>query len=875
MKPATHTLADLFGADVRYVVPLYQRPYVWKKETHWRPLWEDVEEVVERQLQAATNPASHFLGAVVLEQRDTPPGEASRRLVIDGQQRLTTLQLLLAAAAQEAEKAGAERESRLLRRLTHNDEDLTSGDARFKVWPTNANQKAFRAVMSGDGEGTVPDDPGNTVQEAHSFFRQAIRAWSRQDHPGPDELLRRFEALRIGLDSLLQIVSINLEHGDNAQVIFETLNARGTPLLAMDLVKNALFYRASLAGIETDALHDNIWEPQLGQAYWREPKRQGRLNRPRAELFLMHWLAMKLGRIVAATELFSEFRAHILDKTPPADMAELVRELCDHAAVMRSFDDQPPGSIEERFFRHLETLDTTTVLPVALLLYSSIEVEPEVRRRALSAIESWLVRRMLSGLTTKNYNNVGAALLEAARRDLSRADEEIVDELASADIATQIWPRDAEVLQLLLTRGLYGSVAQRRVVMLLAAVELERRHANNKTENVFTLPEKLTVEHVMPQKWRDHWPVPAEDETDSAAVEAGRDAVLHRLGNLTLTSGPLNSSLSNGPWDTKRAALQNHSLLLLNSELASKSRWEVEDINRRGYAMGLEICEIWPSPEQFQGAQADERPSIDEILAASVAAATAGAGSSVLAVSLGDLIRAELIEEGESLYSRRTTVLVPAVVLGDGRLEVLEEVFDSPSSAACRAAGTKAENGWDFWAVERDGQRLALKDVRTQFMGAAGGGGSRSLAPRHESRRLFWATLLDLAGDRSHPHVSVSPSTDSWLGAGSGRSGVHFLYTIRQEDSGAHLVFESSDAELNARNFEALAIEREQIESEFGGPLDWDRVEGRKRCFVGVTLEGGGYTADRDRWPEIQQAMLDAMLRLDAVFRPRIQTLSN
>ncbi len=91
MKLATHSLADLFGVDVRYVIHLYQRPYVWKKETHWRPLWEDVEEVVGRQLDQA-----------------------------------------------------AEREARLLRRLTRNDEELTFGDGRFKVWPTNANQASFR-----------------------------------------------------------------------------------------------------------------------------------------------------------------------------------------------------------------------------------------------------------------------------------------------------------------------------------------------------------------------------------------------------------------------------------------------------------------------------------------------------------------------------------------------------------------------------------------------------------------------------------------------------------------------------------------------------------------------------------------------------------
>jgi uncharacterized protein with ParB-like and HNH nuclease domain len=100
VKPATHTLCDLFGADVRYI-SLYQRPYVWKKETHWRPLWDAAREIVEHQLEPSAGPLSHRVGAVVLDQEDTAPGEATRRLVIYCQRRLTTLQLLLVAAAEE------------------------------------------------------------------------------------------------------------------------------------------------------------------------------------------------------------------------------------------------------------------------------------------------------------------------------------------------------------------------------------------------------------------------------------------------------------------------------------------------------------------------------------------------------------------------------------------------------------------------------------------------------------------------------------------------------------------------------------------------------------------------------------------------------
>jgi hypothetical protein len=722
MKPATHTLQDLFGAPVRYIVPLYQRPYVWKQDSHWRPLWEDVADLVERYADPATGAPSHFMGAVVLDQEETTPGEATVRLVIDGQQRLTTLQLLLSAAAEEADRASAERDGRLLRRLTHNDPDLTAGDARFKVWPTNANQAAFRAVMIADGGDVGVDDPSNSIHEAHAYFRKAIRDWSTDGAPDAPELVGRFGTLRIALTDLLYVVSINLERGDNPQVIFETLNARGTPLLAMDLVKNAVFYRAFQAGAPTEELHANTWHPELGRAYWRDERRQGRLNRPRAELFLMHWLTMKLGRPVSATQLFSEFRSEILAKTPTHEIGRLVRELCHDAAVMRSFDDQAAGSVEQQFFAHLAVLDTTTVLPVVLLLFRSSEVPADRRSRALRAIESWLVRRMLAGLTAKNYNKIGVDLLRAATDDLGHADERIIAELASSGADTQLWPGDREMARILVTRRLYGWIARPRVVMVLAAVEIARRRASVKTESLLALPAKLTIEHVMPQKWRENWSITADDPARELELAGARDAALHQLGNLTLTTGPLNSSLSNAAWSSKRTGIRDHSLLLLNSELSTVPEWDLDAINRRGFSLASEICRIWPSAAEF-GVPEEAEParSLEAILAGEAAAvgprpsrrAQIGRGS------LRALLSAGYLEVGETLHAARRSATEIAIVLEDGRVGCGEEIFDTLSPAAARVSGRWGVNGWTFWRVRRGAEFVSLAELRDRLAAPA------------------------------------------------------------------------------------------------------------------------------------------------------------
>ena len=172
------------------------------------------------------------------------------------------------------------------------------------------------------------------------------------------ERLERLELLRITLCDLLKVVSITLEADDNAQVIFETLNARGTPLLALDLVKNAVFLEAAEQGLETDALYEEIWKPEFDapttMSIGAHERRQGRLNRPIGELFLMHWLTMKLRRVVPATELFATFREQIL-----VERAAAADGRAHPGALPRRADDAElrrprAGSVEATFFERLE-----------------------------------------------------------------------------------------------------------------------------------------------------------------------------------------------------------------------------------------------------------------------------------------------------------------------------------------------------------------------------------------------------------------------------------------------------------------------------------------------------------------------------------------
>jgi hypothetical protein len=608
VQAETRTLTQLFQLDVRYVVPLYQRPYVWSEQRQWSPLWEDISTVADHVFEqgATSKSPAHFLGAIVIEQQENPPGSPQRFLVIDGQQRLTTLQLLLAAAAHTAEEMGCSDEGELLRRLTSNNDKLAHGDERFKVWPTNANRAAFSAVMDVDVSTTAnPHTPKTEISEAFSFFCQKIRSWVTDDVTAQPEAAppdKHFTALRITLGELLKLVSIRLEDGDNPQVIFETLNGRGTPLIALDLLKNAVFLQAERDEADTDELYSQHWEPELDRDYWRENRRAGRLFNKNGDLFLQYWLVAELAEPIPATELFEIFRTRILQRQACPPMTELIPMLTRDAAVLRTFQDAPPGSADRRFYDLLELLDTTTLMPIVLTLLRSEDVTTERRARAFRILESFLVRRMLCGGTTKNYNRLFAGLVGEVKGDLAHADDVLATRLAAEIAPTNRWPSDDELRTAILTRDMYGQRRQDRLVMVLRRIEERLRMTDNKTEQGLATTSSLTLEHLIPQTWEPHWPL---DETKDDAL-AWRTSHLHKLGNLTLTTGPLNSSLSNAPWHAplqpkdKRRSLVDHSLLKLNSMVVSQhpESFTEADIDARSAQFAHLLCQIWPGPTE-------------------------------------------------------------------------------------------------------------------------------------------------------------------------------------------------------------------------------------------------------------------------------------
>lgn len=606
MKVDKLTLVTVFDRTERLEAPLFQRPYVWNEESNWIPLWDSLKDVAENKVAARPN-RPHFLGAVVMDQLRTVMAKVSARQIIDGQQRLTTLQIALAAARDLSEELNQHKFALAFRKLTDNDFPLSvDADEVFKVWPTNADRDAFRSVMLAESAEVVKvllkdtKDGDDLIPNAYLFFSQRFREWlGSTEEP---TFATRLEALYSTLRNDVHVVVIDLEKDDDAQEIFETLNALGTPLQAADLVKNYLFRTAEMQQQPTQKLYDQFWaEFDTGKSYWRREVRQGRLNRPRLDLFLHDYLTLMQASDVNSMKLFTTFRDFVGNGA--SDAATQMARFRHYADVYRDMDELEeiaPTSREGVFIYRLKQLDTATFFPLLLEVfkrYRSTEHRQEFEQ-ILNDIESYLVRRTVCELTIKNYNDLIARLIKHLRTLEDFSSVAIRTFLLDQDSDTSRWPDDEEFRTSWMNIGFYKSLKRSKGRMILEALEMES-YGGGKTEKV-QVERKLTIEHLMPVSWEKHWPMVMEQST-TELIDKGterRNQLIHRVGNLTLLTKELNPAVSNGPWLKKRDEMLKHTILNLNRPFLDVQVWNENSIEKRSATLFEMAKKIWPRTVQ-------------------------------------------------------------------------------------------------------------------------------------------------------------------------------------------------------------------------------------------------------------------------------------
>ena len=625
MKADAVPVLAIFEKKLRLEVPLFQRQYVWGLERHWEPLWEDIARKFTDHMGGRSDGPVHFLGAMVLDQKQTPATHVEKRQIIDGQQRLTTLLIFLSTLRDFCRDQGCEELADECEGFTLNKGMMAAPhEDKYKVWPTQLDRPCFIDVVSSGScselEKRYPltrrprarkPDPRPRMIEAYLFFYGRLREFflgAESDPPAASHLplASRLETCFYTLKSALQVVEIDLEPGDDAQVIFETLNSRGEPLLPMDLLRNYIFLRAARQREEPEALYRDYWK-QFDEGFWRQEVKQGRLVRPRSDLFMQHFLASRQAVEIPIKYLFAEYKHWIEHAAPFStvtdELSTLARQGRQFRRILEPSKNDPLYSLAVL----LDEFDVRTPYPLLLAMLDSGVGESDWRAMT-RALESYILRRAICGWTTKNYNRVSLALTRAFCRDGATV-LKLIDQLTGLSGESAAWPSDAAFSDAWRTRHAYQALNNPKIVFILKRIN--ETYVDSKMESV-SVDGPLTVEHILPQYWTANWPLPdgskglaqhelylASPQDPRTVATRERERALQTFGNLTVLSRALNSAQSNSAWVAKKPELMRHSLLPINQMLYDVEVWDEQAIAGRGEQLLERALRLWPRDSGF------------------------------------------------------------------------------------------------------------------------------------------------------------------------------------------------------------------------------------------------------------------------------------
>ena len=627
MQANPRTIESLFNSQLRYVVPMFQRLYVWAESPQWETLWEDVVEKADMQLQGAAG-TPHYLGALIIEGvRPSSPREVKRFLVIDGQQRLTTLQILLCAFRDVARKNDWKTLDRATTRyLENSDADVmeTPEEELYKLWPTTLNRDVFRQVISAGSKAAIESkyplvrlprkrkpEPRSNLVDGYLYFSKAVDAWlvaatMRTGKSGEDTAFALLQALQQDFC----VVEIALSEGDDSQEIFYSLNSQGRPLSQSDLLRSLIFMRAEKERQNRDQIFDEYWS-KFETPFWSSEIKRGGRTYSRLDMALRYFLMTKTGLMIDTRRVNEEYRRWI--STAPRPYANVRDELADlsrHGAVYQKYEGTTSSGLSSRDLRRvLLDFDVSTATPLILFLECEAGLDDEQKQKSLFVVECFLARRVFMGEENKEYNKLFVEVIGALRGvPAAEMQSALTTKLLSGRGGTRKWPEDAEIVEFAIGKPVFDVLGTPALRLILERLELAQRGKKSETHE---LPSALQIEHVLPQTWSANWqlkgvdipanvakyPFLAKDEmTEFVDAIRHRNTQLQTIGNLTLLNKYLNPAASNGSLEMKLVEYK-HSVLRMNRYFDSVKAWDEDAIVLRGKALGELLCKEWPRLE--------------------------------------------------------------------------------------------------------------------------------------------------------------------------------------------------------------------------------------------------------------------------------------
>lgn len=580
MKGDAQPLIKFFdGSDKRFIIPLYQRNYDWKEE-NCEQLFQDLIKLHNSDRK------NHFFGSIV----SSIQSGTEDRYIIDGQQRITTVSLMLIAMVNARKEGLIEAtDSKLVDKIfkRYLVDEYQEDERKVKLKPIKKDMQAFDALLYTLKEQYVK---GSNVTRNYDFFYDKII------HSGLtlDEL---FETIK-----KLEVINIRLDEDDDPQLIFESLNSTGLDLSEADKIRNYMLM--SLSPTEQDELYTRFWNP-IEENTKYDPSS-----------FVRDYLTMKQGTIGRIDRIYFIFKEYA-EKTG-ISKSELLEDMHHYASIYNQIDNAHIGTDKlNRKLNQLRTLDSTIAYPFFMAFFDYTAkaglTENEIYR-VIDVIEAYWARRIICNLPSNALNKVFATLHRDVLNHISKAEKG--EQPAYVDVLTYVllkkggssaFPADEEVAGDFISRQIYKMPTKQRMFIL---ERMENRDNNERHDVVKELTEKsITIEHIMPQTLSDKWKKDLGNEWERIHQQ-----YLHTMANLTLTG--YNSQYSNLSFPEKRDMEKGFkdSAYRLNSYVKNCEQWTETELKQRQQALLKVFMNLWPMPTtNFEELREEaESASLDE-----------------------------------------------------------------------------------------------------------------------------------------------------------------------------------------------------------------------------------------------------------------------
>ncbi len=583
---------DLFCSNCCLVVPLFQRDYVWDKK-NWETLWKDVLSYYDDEESAIdcndeeSSVGQHFMGPIVLSY--SPSSSVSRYLIIDGQQRLTTLSILLCALRDYScledfdndEKNHKKFINKLNKTLFNADE---TGVERFKLLPLEKDRKIYEKLINIDekkDQQFSDDEKQSQIYACYEYFRTCFK--TKKKDGGVN-----LERIRNILYNF-KVVKIDLQKDDDPCLLYESLNFKGMKLTQADLIHNLLLMKClDQPDLKQEAVYENYWKP------WEE------YLDDKIEDFFFHYIRMKKRNANKQKLIYSDLKSY-LNSSIKDHLEDINKYVLGYDILLH-----PEKEKNEDVRRELEFLNKTdckAIYPFLLklvYLFQHESLTKEVYLRCFHLLSSYVIRKKICQKQTNSLNNTTTKLLSKLYEKEDRTDlDEWLENMLTELPKSAYWPDDEEFKNAIQTKNDISDRIQR-----LFLEGIEKKLAGKECIDL-TDPKKVSLEHIMPQVLTDDW-------RKALGENYGKihDEYLNNLGNLTLTG--YNQELSNKSFNEKKNMGYAHSGLKMNLEIAQESRWGKEEIERRAERLAEMAVEIWKHPGRTSKEKKDKLVTLDD-----------------------------------------------------------------------------------------------------------------------------------------------------------------------------------------------------------------------------------------------------------------------